>query len=89
VGVMELLFEWVYLVPEAVISHDARDVSILTAFDLQAMLVPARTRVLSCDKLEWDPRVGHQQSTGPSQQISRTGSRSLPDMVESAPNLSW
>jgi hypothetical protein len=43
VGVMELgLFEWVYLVSEAVISHDGRDVSILTAFDLQAMLVPAK-----------------------------------------------
>src|SRR2546426_991011 len=40
------------------------------------------------DKLGMDPRFFHQQSIGSSQLICRTVARSLPDMVESAPNLS-
>src|SRR2546425_6281230 len=40
------------------------------------------------DRLGMDPRLLHRQSIGSSQLICRTVARSLPDMVESAPNLS-
>src|SRR6266480_5044133 len=40
------------------------------------------------DRLGWDPRFFHRQSIGSSQLICRTVARSLPDMAESAPNLS-
>src|SRR5207245_188291 len=40
------------------------------------------------DRLGMDPRFFHRQSIGSSQLICRTISRSLPDMAESAPNLS-
>src|SRR5256885_10600459 len=40
------------------------------------------------DRLGMDPRFFHRRSIGSSQLICRTVSRSLPDMAESAPNLS-
>src|SRR6266566_994014 len=40
------------------------------------------------DRLGMDPRFFHRQSIGSSQLICRTVARSLPDMAESAPNLS-
>src|SRR6266581_7053539 len=40
------------------------------------------------DRLGLDPRFFHRQSIGSSQLICRTVARSLPDMAESAPNLS-
>src|SRR6267143_2274957 len=51
-------------------------------------LVPAAMWARPYDRLGMDPRFFHQQSTGPSQLISRTVPRSLPDMAESVPNLS-
>src|SRR5256886_10582890 len=41
-----------------------------------------------CDRLGMDPRFFHRQSIGPSQWIYRTVPHSLPDMAESAANLS-
>src|SRR5438128_9620093 len=40
------------------------------------------------DRLGMDPRFFHRPSVGPSQLICRTVAGSLPDMAESAPNLS-
>src|SRR2546426_8696630 len=40
------------------------------------------------DRLGMAPRFFHRQSIGPSQLICRTVPRSLPNMAESAPNLS-
>src|SRR6266516_5920934 len=40
------------------------------------------------DRLGMDPRFFHRPSIGSSQLICRTVARSLPDMAESAPNLS-